>query len=710
MCNLRRNQNNVPMLATLKKRWGCLAVLLMAMAVRADYWNYWGAVAFAGQYTAPGDQLASDGTNLYYATELNGIWCASLADGNFSAMPMTGYPLWDANTNTNGFVVASIAATPQGALVICGAPVSISVVSNNVDVAGNSPAALTNTLPVFYWWDGTNQLWHAATVAGKSYPYTANVGKFSIAPDGSVWACSGYYGFAYHSTDGGHSYTAFDVSARVPANYSPQPFTANSFSTGKISSIVAGPDNEVVIGTETGGYLHTTNNGQTWASLDPNFTSTTSQNPLGRIADAVIFGFDAQGDFLCGGGTFPGGFPASAYSTWTGVPLIGWHPADGSRFAATNGFPPFKGIGPATIHTTACGVSFMYLDQNYLLQGGIYYSFDGTNWTQFNDGLANLTTPFAMGLTNAVGKGDCITTVGNLVFVGGGYDGNLGADLIYEYDSSLLTPPPPPPTVTNRLPALPPITNRPPVALAQNLTLSENKPANFVLSGYDADGDALNFTVTTEPRQGALTGTPPALTYTPSNNITGLDSFYFAVDDGIATSAPVPVNVQINATGTLTPTVSLHGSATQPWLLAGASLTLSTTAADAAGIHQVNLYNGTSKLILGLPAPYVYTVTNLAAGNYIFNARATDTQEGSAWAAPLVITVLPVAPELSIQMADPADVAVSWPLALTGFFVETSATPEGPWSLSPEPPVAGATSQTATIPLTGAQFFRLMQP
>jgi hypothetical protein len=113
---------------------------------------------------------------------------------------------------------------------------------------------------------------------------------------------------------------------------------------------------------------------------------------------------------------------------------------------------------------------------------------------------------------------------------------------------------------------------------------------------------------------------------------------------------------------------------------------------------------------LGLPAPYVYTVTNLAAGNYIFNARATDTQEGSAWAAPLVITVLPVAPELSIQMADPADVAVSWPLALTGFFVETSATPEGPWSLSPEPPVAGATSQTATIPLTGAQFFRLMQP
>ena len=45
----------------------------------------------------------------------------------------------------------------------------------------------TNTLPLFYWWDETNQLWHASGISNKSYPYTGNVGNFSVAPDGSLW-------------------------------------------------------------------------------------------------------------------------------------------------------------------------------------------------------------------------------------------------------------------------------------------------------------------------------------------------------------------------------------------------------------------------------------------------------------------------------------------------------------------------------------------
>ena len=262
---------------------------LTATSAHADIWNYWGSVAVAN---GSGPKLATDGTNLFYATILDGVYRAALADRNFSHLPMTGFPLWDALTNTNGFGVVNVAATPQGTLVICGSQISVS--SNNITF--KPPGSANNTNSVFYWFDETNQLWHAAAVANRPYPYTSNVGNFSLAPDGSLWTCSGFYPYAYHSTDGGKNYTAFDINARVPTNYLPMPSGQGTF--GALFSIQALWNNHVVIGTETGGYLRSTNNGTNWTSLDPNFTSTNSINPLGRIGDARIGGLDHYGNVL----------------------------------------------------------------------------------------------------------------------------------------------------------------------------------------------------------------------------------------------------------------------------------------------------------------------------------------------------------------------------------------------------------------------------
>ena len=44
------------------------------------------------------------------------------------------------------------------------------------------------------------------------------------------------------------------------------------------------------------------------------------------------------------------------------------------------------------------------------------------------------------------------------------------------------------------------------------MTLAEDTTANIVLSGTDADGDALTFTVTVNPAHGTLSGTAPNLT------------------------------------------------------------------------------------------------------------------------------------------------------------------------------------------------------
>ena len=657
------------------KRAGGLVVLLMVFSVRADGWNYWGSVYIPNmQFGTQSAQLATDGTNLFYSTLIDGVYRAALADQYFSPMPLTGFPLWDANTNTNGFAVGNLAVAPHGTLLLSGAPVNV-----NSNTMSPPPSTFTNLLPVFYWWDETNQLWHAATVTNKTYPYTANVGNFSIAPDGSVWTCSGYAAYAYRSTDDGHSYTAFDINARVPTNYFPLPFN-NLMTVGKVFSIVAGANNQVVIGTEAGGFLHTTNNGQTWTSLDPNFTNSNSINPLGRIGDAQITGLDHFGNFLCA--NFQMSQPPG-YTNWNSVRLIGWHPADGSYFNAANGF--LGGFGPARIITPPSGVTFTFMNQNYLLQGGLYRSPDGKNWTQFNQG-SGLDFPFAPGITNALAAGNCIAALGNVIYIGVG-------NTFYSYDS---TPPP--------------ITNRPPVALAQYLNLWEITPTNFTLAGYDADGDALNFTIVTPPQFGSLSGTPPNVTYTPPNNVATADRLLFLVDDGMATSAPVVVNFSVNAPANSPPAIAFTNPVNNSWRLAPTNLVFSATASDVNGIQQVNFFSGTNFIAVMVNPPYSFTWTNPPPGDYTLNAIAISKSEARTWAQPVTVSILAAMPNLSIQQVDANDVTLTWPLALDGFYVESAANANGPWTLSPYPPLYFANGQTATMPMADQQFFRLMRP
>ena len=87
--------------------------------------------------------------------------------------------------------------------------------------------------------------------------------------------------------------------------------------------------------------------------------------------------------------------------------------------------------------------------------------------------------------------------------------------------------------------------NDAPVALAGSVTLEEDTSTSVVLTGTDADGDPLTYTVATRPAHGTLTGTAPNLTYTATPGYEGPDSFMFTVSDGQATSAPATVSVSV---------------------------------------------------------------------------------------------------------------------------------------------------------------------
>ena len=133
--------------------------------------------------------------------------------------------------------------------------------------------------------------------------------------------------------------------------------------------------------------------------------------------------------------------------------------------------------------------------------------------------------------------------------------------------------------------------NHAPVASNQSVITPEDTPLVITLSATDVDADSLTYTVVSGPSPGILTGTAPALTYTPSAGYVGEDSFTFRAYDGQAYSNVAMVSITVTQvtrtvtfvagaggtlTGTTSQTVNLYGS------------TAPVTAEPNPGYHFVN--------------------------------------------------------------------------------------------------------------------------
>ncbi len=87
--------------------------------------------------------------------------------------------------------------------------------------------------------------------------------------------------------------------------------------------------------------------------------------------------------------------------------------------------------------------------------------------------------------------------------------------------------------------------NTAPVANSQSLTLAYNQAATIILSGSDAEGDALTFKIVEQPKHGTLSGTAPNMVYVPNLGFTGEDSFQFVANDGKLDSERATVNLKV---------------------------------------------------------------------------------------------------------------------------------------------------------------------
>jgi MYXO-CTERM domain-containing protein len=125
--------------------------------------------------------------------------------------------------------------------------------------------------------------------------------------------------------------------------------------------------------------------------------------------------------------------------------------------------------------------------------------------------------------------------------------------------------------------------NDAPVATAQSVSVDEDSAGVAItLAGTDVDGDALTFTVVTQPTSGTLSGAAPFLTYVPNADFTGTDSFTFTVNDGTIDSAPATVDITVTAVND--PPMFVDPTPVGPLMAAeGQALTFGLVAVDPDG-------------------------------------------------------------------------------------------------------------------------------
>jgi len=103
--------------------------------------------------------------------------------------------------------------------------------------------------------------------------------------------------------------------------------------------------------------------------------------------------------------------------------------------------------------------------------------------------------------------------------------------------------------------------NNPPVASDQVVETNEDTLVAITLTATDPDGDALTYAVVAQPAHGSLSGAAPNVTYTPSPNYNGPDSFTFKATDARG-AASNTATVSISVTSVNDPPVAVNDSAT----------------------------------------------------------------------------------------------------------------------------------------------------
>ncbi len=157
------------------------------------------------------------------------------------------------------------------------------------------------------------------------------------------------------------------------------------------------------------------------------------------------------------------------------------------------------------------------------------------------------------------------------------------------------------------------------VANAQAVTTTEDVAKAITLTG---SGDlSLSYNIISGPRNGTLSGTGSARTYTPKANFNGSDSFTFVVTKGCIASAPATVTITVSSVND----APVLATITNKTVVKGKLLTFTATAtdADAGQTRTFSLVTPPSGATIGSTTGN-FSWTPMTTGTYTLTVKVTD--------------------------------------------------------------------------------------
>jgi uncharacterized protein (TIGR03437 family) len=146
-----------------------------------------------------------------------------------------------------------------------------------------------------------------------------------------------------------------------------------------------------------------------------------------------------------------------------------------------------------------------------------------------------------------------------------------------------------------------------PIANAQQVSTNEDAPLPIALTGSDVSNRPLTVKIKSLPHDGSLSPTGNGvMTYTPTLNFNGTDTFTYAVDNGFVESLPATVSITVRPVNDA-PVIVVPGPQSTE---VGKLLTFGVTASDVDEGQAITL------LASNLPAGAQFTQTGPTAGTF----------------------------------------------------------------------------------------------